>query len=186
MFANDDFGGGIGRRRRPKKSLLLSLLSSHRGNSVIRMKTFQFNQKPSVANLAIETKHCNCDMITFFENKIKIQKNNRKIKTPGKGIYLYLNFKTHIPRGNKTVLKMYGKLIRAEIWKPFKKFLKIFWRLETFFLNFLGFYKSRSLQIRAVFFHTIKTRFYIEFRRYQRSLKCTPRYGNHLGSDNDL
>ena len=116
MFANDDFGGGIGRRRRPKKSLLLSLLSSHRGNSVIRMKTFQFNQKPSVANLAIETKHCNCDMMTFFENKSENSGGNiRKIKTPGKGIYLYLIFKTHIPRGNKTVLKMYGKLIRAEI-----------------------------------------------------------------------
>ena len=81
MFANDDFGGGIGRRRRPKKSLLLSLLSSHRGNSVIRMKTFQFNQKPSVANLAIETKHCNCDMMTFFENK---SENSEKISEKSK------------------------------------------------------------------------------------------------------
>ena len=51
------------------------------GNSVIRMKTFQFNQKPSVANLAIETKHCNCDMMTFFENK---SENSEKISEKSK------------------------------------------------------------------------------------------------------
>ena len=114
--------------------------------------------------------------MTLLEKNELSRKNIHKIKTPSKGIYLWFIFKTHIPKGNKTVLKVYSKLIRAEIWKPFKKFLKIFWRLDAFFLIFPGFYKSRSLQIRTVFFHTIKTRFYIEFRRYQRSLKCTPRY----------
>ena len=55
------------------------------------MKTFQFNQKPSVANLAIETKHCNCDMMTFFENKSEnSEKNSEKSKHRVKEfIYFY-------------------------------------------------------------------------------------------------
>ena len=125
-----------------------------------QMKTFQF--------YLASTYHYNCAMIVFFEKKKwNLRKNRRNIKTPGKGINFDLIFKTHIPKGNKTVLKPDSKLIQIEIWKPLKKFLEIFWRLEDFIIIFLGFYKSRSLQIRAVFFHTIKTRFYIEFLSFR-------------------
>ena len=74
------------------------------------------------------------------------------------------------------VLNGNSKLIQIEIWKHFKKFLKIFRRLEISKIIFPGFNKSRSLQIRAMFFHMIKTRFYIDFRRYWWFLIPTLRY----------
>ena len=137
MFANDDFGGGIGRQGGRKNHYCCRCCHLTGGIAWSEWKHFSLirNQVwptwPSKQSIVIVI------WWRFSKIKVKIQKNIRKIKTPGKGIYLYLNFKTHIPRGNKTVLKMYGKLIRAEIWKPFKKFLKIFWRLETFFSIFL-------------------------------------------------
>ena len=92
-------------------------------------------------------------------------------------MYCEWNFKTHVSKGEIFVLKTYSKLIRAEIWKLEKRLYNIFWRPEFCFHIFLRFYGPRSLQIRAVFFHTTKTRIDIDFRRYGRSLKPTLRYG---------
>ena len=102
----------------------------------------------------------------------------QKIKTPGKGIYLVFNLvKTCLGKGKpKTVLKVYAQLIILNFQKQKKKLLKMFRSLFYFFLIFLGFYGSRSLQIRALFFSGCKTRFYIDFSRNRPSLKCTPRY----------
>ena len=89
--------------------------------------------------------------------------------------------KTYHSKGKSNpVLKISGHLIILIFGKQKKKLLKMFQGLFYFFRIFLRFYGSRSLQIRAVFFHTTQTRFYIDFSRNRPSLKCTPRYEDQV------
>ena len=63
----------------------------------------------------------------------------------------------------KTVLKVFTKLIPDEIEKKWKKILENLEKYYDFLHDFPEFYGSRSLQIRALFFYTIKIGFYMNF-----------------------
>ena len=61
---------------------------------------------------------------------------------------------------SEAVLKILSQLIPVEIEKTQKKYLPCVDFFSRIFLTFCG---SRSLQIRALFFHTINIEFYMDF-----------------------